>query len=76
MKHFELFVMALLLAFALSAEAGPAPWYKWQGSGGDVVCSQTSPGEGWTRIGAIYVDPRCMRRDNRATENERAKNKK
>jgi hypothetical protein len=76
MKRCELFVTALLLAFALPVLAGPAPWYKWQGASGNVVCAQTSPGEGWTRIGAVYVDPRCMRRDNRATENERAKNRK
>jgi hypothetical protein len=76
MKCIELFAMALLLAFALPAEAGRAPWYKWQGASGDIVCAQTSPGEGWTRIGAVYVDPRCMRRDNRATENKKAKNGK
>jgi hypothetical protein len=76
MKRFELFVMTLLLAFALPVLAGPAPWYRWQGATGDIVCAQTSPGEGWTRLPVTYVDPRCQRRNIRATEKERTRSTK
>jgi hypothetical protein len=43
---------------------------------GDTTCAQTSPGPGWTRLDVTYVDPRCQRRDNRATEKARAKSRK
>ena len=76
MKRFELIAAALLLVFVPQAGAAPAPWYKWQGASGDRVCAQTSPGPEWIRSAATYVDPRCQRRDNRASDNAGAKRRK
>jgi hypothetical protein len=69
------FSAALCLALALSpAWAAPAPWYRWQSVTGEKVCAQTSPGPGWVRLEVAYVDPRCLRRNQRATD--KAKNRK
>ena len=73
MKYFELIAMALFLACALPAGAEPAPWYRWQGATGDIVCAQTSPGPGWVRLEMTYVDPRCLRW---AADSAKAKNRK
>lgn len=41
------FAIALL---AISALAGPAPWYTWRSKlDGKTVCTPTSPGEGWVQ---------------------------
>lgn len=51
------FATALL---AISALAGPAPWYKWRSKlNGDIVCTQTSPGRGWAQDSGPYKDARC-----------------
>ncbi|QDX82661.1 hypothetical protein B9N43_16325 [Denitratisoma sp. DHT3] len=45
---------------SLSALAGPAPWYLWGSKvNGDVICAQTSPGEGWVRAGGPFRDAHC-----------------
>ena len=52
----------LLLALAISAmaQAEPAPWYSWMSRvDGKIVCAQTSPGEGWVRLGGPYRTARC-----------------
>jgi hypothetical protein len=74
MKRFQCLAAVLSLAFALPSEAAPAPWYRWRSIAGETVCAQTSPGEGWVRLDVVYVDPRCQRRDARATG--KAKNSK
>ena len=67
MQRFEWIAAALFLLCASSAGAGPAPWYRWQSVvTGETVCAQTSPGPGWARLDAVYVDPRCQRRDRSA----------
>jgi hypothetical protein len=51
---------AMLVLFVSSAFAAPAPWYRWRSKlDGTVACAQTSPGEGWERIGGPYRDARC-----------------
>jgi hypothetical protein len=74
MKRFRCLVVILSLASALPSAAVPAPWYRWQGAAGETVCAQTSPGPGWVRQEVVYVDPRCQRRDQRATDKKKAKN--
>ena len=45
-----------------SAGAAPAPWYLWASQHDDRrVCTQTSPGPGWTRVAGPYRDARCQR---------------
>ncbi|MDR2786852.1 MAG: hypothetical protein LBD06_00570 [Candidatus Accumulibacter sp.] len=75
MKSLLSFATASFLAFTLSAGAAPAPWYKWRSATGDTVCAQTSPGPGWFRLEASYVDARCQRRNNRTVDNARTKNR-
>jgi hypothetical protein len=66
MKRLQCLAAILSLASALPSEAAPAPWHKWRSVTGETVCAQTSPGPGWVRLEASYVDPRCQRRDDRA----------
>ncbi|MFZ6870918.1 hypothetical protein ACO0LF_02500 [Undibacterium sp. Di27W] len=50
----------LLAVTSIYAEA--APWYKWRSKlNAHVVCSQTSPGEGWEQMHQAFVDARCER---------------
>jgi len=63
MRTFEWLLPALFLVFAVSAVAGPAPWYQWRSVTGATVCAQTSPGDAWVRLEQAFVDPRCQRRD-------------
>lgn len=52
----------LTLLFALSAPgfAAPAPFYLWQSKlDGGLTCAQTSPGEGWLRLGGSFRDAGC-----------------
>lgn len=57
--------LLLLLTSGLAA-AAPAPWYWWAGQRDDTrVCSQTSPGKGWTRVSFAYRDARCSIPDER-----------
>jgi hypothetical protein len=66
----------LFFAFASPVGAKPALWYKWRSVSGDTVCAQTSPGPGWARLETAYVDPRCQRRDRRADDDARTRNRK
>ncbi|MFZ6742450.1 hypothetical protein ACO0LC_04465 [Undibacterium sp. JH2W] len=54
-------VLSMLLAVTLTyAEA--APWYKWRSKlSAHVICSQTSPGEGWEQLQQAFLDARCER---------------
>jgi hypothetical protein len=63
-KKFALFAALLASCYALAA---PAPYYKWVSlDDGTVICSQSSPGEGWQlgsgRFGGSsgpFKDSRC-----------------
>ena len=73
MQRFEWIAAALFLLWASTAVAEPAPWYRWQSVvTGETVCAQTSPGPGWTRLDAVFVDPKCQRRD-RSADNAKTK---
>lgn len=53
--------LALLLALTASsfwAVAAQAPYYLWQGKS-TTLCSQTSPGKGWTKISGGFVKADC-----------------
>jgi hypothetical protein len=51
-------IAAALLLGAITAQAKPARYYKWQGVD-RVICAQTSPGEGWTRLKGSYIKSDC-----------------
>lgn len=52
---------ALFLMLTL-VHAEPASWYKWRSKlNAHVICSQTSPGEGWEQLEQPYGDARCER---------------
>jgi hypothetical protein len=48
----------LLIAAALPSHAAPARYYKWQGDD-RIVCAQTSPGPGWTRMKGSFIKSDC-----------------
>ncbi|WP_152221114.1 hypothetical protein [Pseudomonas sp. SCB32] len=59
MRSLFLPVVPLLLA-SLSAIAAPMPFYKWQSKvDGAYTCQQTSPGDGWQKIGGPFRDAGC-----------------
>ena len=40
--------------------AAPAAWFQWRSKLDSVlVCSQTTPGEGWEKFNGPYHDARC-----------------
>jgi hypothetical protein len=50
------------LLFSLPATSAPAPWYKWISTfDRRIVCTQTSPGEGWALYAGPYQDAQCRR---------------
>lgn len=57
--------LALLLAGSLlpaQASAAPASWYLWASQHSDRrICTQTSPGPGWTQVAGPFRDARCQR---------------
>ncbi|WP_271408877.1 hypothetical protein [Pseudomonas sp. Q1-7] len=53
-------LIALLLTFAAPAFAAPAPFFIWQSKlDGALTCAQTSPGDGWLRLGGAFRDAGC-----------------
>lgn len=51
------------LVLAVSVSAQPAPWYLWKSKlNGKTYCQQTSPGEGWERVGGPFKDSNCKMR--------------
>jgi hypothetical protein len=55
---FTLIIAALLALGAMSAQAQNGRYYKWQGAD-RVVCAQTSPGKGWTRLHGTFIKSDC-----------------
>ncbi|CAM3102355.1 hypothetical protein BZK31_25685 [Pseudomonas floridensis] len=51
-------VTASAMTLALLAQAAPAYYYRWQGDS-RIVCAQTSPGPGWTRLKGHFVKSDC-----------------
>lgn len=52
-------IVAVLLAMNIPiSQAKNARYYKWQGAD-RVVCAQTSPGKGWTRLHGSFVKSDC-----------------
>ncbi|UFH48029.1 hypothetical protein [Pseudomonas sp. KNUC1026] len=50
----------LLALLAGSANAGPAPWYKYRAmEGGQVVCVQIDPGPQFQRFAGPYQNAGC-----------------
>ncbi|WDY59455.1 hypothetical protein [Pseudomonas sp. PSKL.D1] len=56
--------LTLLATFALlQANAGPAPWWRWESQvDGRLVCLQWSPGDGWKRFAGPYNNAGCRDR--------------
>jgi hypothetical protein len=55
---FTLIITTLLVLGPMSAQAQNARYYKWQGAD-RVVCAQTSPGKGWTRLHGAFIKSDC-----------------
>jgi hypothetical protein len=54
-----LVIFALLLITGTSV-AAPAAWFQWRSKLDAVlVCSQTTPGDGWEKFSGPYLDARC-----------------
>ncbi|HEX8541067.1 MAG TPA: hypothetical protein VF671_05110 [Pseudomonas sp.] len=53
-----LIIATLLVLGPISALAQTARYYKWQGAD-RVVCAQTSPGKGWTRLHGAFIKSDC-----------------
>lgn len=48
------------LLMCLVAQAAPMPFYLWQSRlNGKLTCSQTSPGDGWSRLSGPFSDAGC-----------------
>ncbi|HKS13298.1 MAG TPA: hypothetical protein VJS90_09720 [Pseudomonas sp.] len=59
----RLFAALAATVFLLQAQAGTAPWYRWESQvDGRLVCSQWSPGEGWKRFAGPYTNGGCRDR--------------
>jgi hypothetical protein len=51
-----------LFVLTSSSMAEPAAWYWWFSKISDAkVCSQTSPGDGWTQGKTAFSDPQCQK---------------
>lgn len=62
MTMFRKLLLLTMVVFVTMAYAAPAPWYKWRSKlNAHVLCSQTSPGEGWEQLSQAYQDARCER---------------
>lgn len=56
-------LVSLCILFASAALAGPAAWYEWRNTTTKaIVCSQTSPGNGWVKYSGPYTDMKCTTR--------------
>lgn len=56
----RLALLTLLLTFTVPSFAAPVPFYIWQSKlDGALTCAQTSPGEGWLRLGGAFRDAGC-----------------
>lgn len=55
---FTLIITTFLVLGAMSTQAQTARYYKWQGMD-HVVCAQTSPGKGWTRLHGAFIKSDC-----------------
>jgi hypothetical protein len=57
--RFHRCTLALLASLLIvTAHAAPARYYKWQGDD-RIVCAQTSPGPGWTRMNGSFIKSDC-----------------
>ncbi len=55
----------MLIAVFAAAYASEAPWYKWRNRvSGAILCSQTSPGTGWTLYRGPYMEAACRKPGN------------
>lgn len=56
----RLALFSLLLVLSVPGFAAPAPFFIWQSKlDGGLTCAQTSPGEGWLRLGGPFRDAGC-----------------
>lgn len=63
MAPFLLFLtLSVVSVLPETAQAKPAPWYLWQSRlDGKFLCLQTTPGDGWVRVGGPYGSAQCRR---------------
>ena len=54
-----------LLLISGSTLAAPAAWFNWRSKLDSVlVCSQTTPGDGWEKFNGPFRDARCEKLKN------------
>lgn len=60
MSRYNFFFMLFAFLVAGTTMAAPAAWFQWRSKLEPVlVCSQTSPGDGWQKSAGPYTDARC-----------------
>ena len=58
----RILITTLIALLGQSVWAIPAAWYRWQSPESDViVCSQTSPGDGWVATKGPFQDAACKK---------------
>ncbi len=52
--------MLLALLCLCQAQAGTAPWWRWESQAdGRLVCAQWSPGQGWKKFAGPFSNGGC-----------------
>ncbi len=56
----RLFVASIAAFCLYQAQAGTAPWWRWESQvDGRLVCSQWPPGDGWKKFAGPYSNGGC-----------------
>ena len=60
MFSYKKYLILFLLLITGSSLAAPAAWFYWRSKLDFVlVCSQTTPGDGWEKFSGPFWDARC-----------------
>lgn len=60
MFKYKTYLVLFLLLITGATFSAPAAWFQWRSKLNSVlVCSQTSPGDGWEKAFGPYIDARC-----------------
>ncbi len=60
MQKYKTSLSIFLFLITANTLAAPAAWFKWRSKLDSVlVCSQTTPGDGWEKYNGPYRDARC-----------------
>ena len=60
MFNYKTSLVLFLFLITGSTLAGPAAWFNWRSKLDlSLVCSQTTPGDGWEKFSGPFFDARC-----------------